>query len=44
MNGILKNWMIRAGSRLPEIAAAVFLIAGLLITAWIVAGNARMGH
>jgi hypothetical protein len=44
MNGILKNWMVRAGSRLPEITAVVFLIAGLLMTAWIVAGNGRGGH
>lgn len=39
MNGILKNWMIRAGSRLPELTAAAFLIMGLAAAGWIMAGN-----
>jgi hypothetical protein len=41
MRNVMHNWMIRAGSRLPELVAAVCLILGVLAAGKIIAGNSR---
>lgn len=41
MRNVIRHWTTRAGSRLPELTAAMFLLLGLAVTGWIVAGNSK---
>lgn len=41
MRNVIRHWGIRAGSRLPELTAAMLLLAGLAVTGWIVGGDSK---
>jgi hypothetical protein len=41
MRNVIRHWTIRAGARLPEMTAVLFLLLGLGLAGWIVAGDSR---